>query len=231
MEIDQTTGDYTFTLLNGQFPHTFGDDGKDTATLTFEYAIQDSDGSMNDATLTIDVIDDVPAPITDAMASITVFEDALGQGTAEAPADGSTGILDNDGNGTPDVDPDADEATFTDMMLQALVAPGADEPVTFSLDGSVDDAAVKTTSGTDVFSKGDQVTYNVVSATVIQGVADGRVVFTLTDNEDGTFTFDLDDQLDHADGGDLSTLTLDLSAAVAAELSRAWTFVWGVPQK
>ena len=39
-----------------------------------------------------------------------------------------------------------------------------------------------------------------------------REVFRLTDNGNGTFTFDLKDQLDHlAAAGDNGTLTLDLT--------------------
>ena len=74
-----------------------------------------------------------------------------------------------------------------------------------------------------MFSKGDAVTYNVVSTTVIEGVAGGRIVFTLTDVGGGDFTFDLDDQVDHlpldVGGGDLEILTLDLTVAFSATAS------------
>ena len=81
----------------------------------------------------IEIENDVPAA-TAVPASINVFEDAL---SGAAGGDLSTGNLDNDGNGTPDVAVNADEATITNAMLQAAVTPGADENagggVTFAL--------------------------------------------------------------------------------------------------
>jgi hypothetical protein len=126
---------------------------------------------------------DVPVA-TGATAGVSVDEDEL----AIADGDLSDGITDGDG--------ESDEATFSAAALQALVTTGADEPVTFSLDLTVDGAAVVTTAGANVFSGGDQVLFND-NGGVIEGVADGRVVFTLSDNGDGSFTFDLKDQLDH----------------------------------
>jgi T1SS-143 domain-containing protein len=140
---------------------------------------------------------------TGATAGVSVDEDEL----AIADGDLSDGITDGDG--------ESDEATFSAAALQALVTTGADEPVTFSLDLTVDGAAVVTTAGANVFSGGDQVLFND-NGGVIEGVADGRVVFTLSDNGDGSFTFDLKDQLDHSGGGDDETLLLDLTGAFGA---------------
>ena len=50
-----------------------------------------------------------------------------------------------------------------------------------------------------MFSKGDQVQYLVLGNT-LTGFAGLRTVFTLTVNGDGSWSFDLDDQLDHVAG-------------------------------
>ena len=58
-----------------------------------------------------------------------------------------------------------------------------------------------------LFSKGDELDYEVVG-NVLTATADSgaRTVFTLTVNTDGTWDFDLDDQLDHVDAsGDTGT--------------------------
>src|SRR4030095_13717316 len=76
----------------------------------------------------------------------------------------------------------------------------------------------------DVKSQGDTVKWAVVDATHVIGFADTnndgvwnndeREVFRLTDNGNGTFTFDLKDQLDHAPAsGDNGILALDLIEA------------------
>ena len=222
LELD-SDGGYTFTLID-QLDHPPGA-GENILTIDFSSVLRatDFDGdpvSFDQGAFTIKVIDDVPLADPEGTASVKVFEDALGQGAPEAPADGSTGNLDNNGDGIPDVDPNADEATFTAADLEALIRPGADDPVTLALNASVF-GTVRAIDGAPVMSQGDPVTYSMLSPTVIQGVAAGRVVFTLTDNGDGTFTFDLDDQLDHLPlelgGGDLETLALDLTPAFTAE--------------
>ena len=75
---------------------------------------------------------DVPTLVASARTSIEVQEDALGHispaitnGNNNPDTDLSTGNVDN-ANQT-------DQATFSSAALQALVNPGADEPVTFAL--------------------------------------------------------------------------------------------------
>ena len=163
-------------------------------------------------------------------ASINVFEDALS--VAAGDGDLSTGILDNDGNGTPDIAVNADEATITNAMLQAAVTPGADENVgggvTFALNTSVS-GALTTTGGVAVTSQGAAVLLDGAGSDIVGFVDLGGTVgqFDLgTDREvfrlspaGGDFLFDLKDQLDHsplAPGADLETLTLDLTGAFTA---------------
>ena len=54
-----------------------------------------------------------------------------------------------------------------------------------------------------LFSKGEAVTYSLTDGTTdtLTATAGGRTVFTLGVNADGSWTFDLDDQLDHVDNG------------------------------
>jgi hypothetical protein len=108
--------------------------------------------------------------------------------------------------------------------LQAAVTPGADEPVTFDLNLSVS-GAVKDIDGNSMTSKGDAMTWNV-NGSVIEAVAGGRIIFTITqtaggataDPADDVFTVDLRDQIDHPDAsGDNGIETLDLTPAFVAE--------------
>ena len=53
-----------------------------------------------------------------------------------------------------------------------------------------------------LFSQGVAVTYSLNGTTdTLTATAGGRTVFTLVVNADGSWTFDLDDQLDHVDNG------------------------------
>ena len=227
-------GDGTFSFdLDDQIDHE-GNGDLETLSLdlTAAFSATDADGdevALPDASVRVVVENDVPAPKTDPEpVSVTVYEDALGQGVAETPADGSTGNLDNDGNGTADVLATADEVTINAASLAGLVDPGADEPVEITLTSFGDDTTtVEDTSGNPITSKGDSVYYHAISASVVIGFAESganagyqpaedRIVFTLTDNGDGTFSFDLDDQIDHEGNGDLETLALDLTAAFSA---------------
>ncbi|MDU8944957.1 hypothetical protein RXV90_16305, partial [Rhodophyticola sp. MJ-SS7] len=115
---------------------------------------------------------------------------------------------------------DGDETGGAAGSLTALFSVGADEPLTTSLTvGNV---------GSDMpalTSKGDALSYNVVGydtdadskddAWILSATAGGRLVFSLRVNADGSWLYDLDDQLDHDvtlrvrgnDATDLSSLT------------------------
>ena len=57
-----------------------------------------------------------------------------------------------------------------------------------------------------LLSQGEAVTY-VSDGTTLTATAGARTVFTLTVNPDGSWSFDLEDQLDHVlDSGDAGTL-------------------------
>lgn len=153
----------------------------------------------------------------DAMTGVAGSDLSTGHIEAPADADGIAG--------------EQDEVTFSQADLAAAVNSGTDAPAVFSLNASLaDGTAVKTVGNANVFSQGDQVFYRTVGG-VIQGVtdagtADERIIFTITRNDnaligdpsDDTFTFDLKDQLDHANAsGELSLLTLNVSPAFSAK--------------
>ena len=222
--------DDVFTVnLQDQIDHAnaSGDNGTKTLDLTPAFSAKDNDGDAVDLNgagndqrpIRLVVENDVPA-LSGNPASVRVEEDELSTaapGAGQPPADLSNGITDNDAF--------TDEATLTNAALQAVVAPGADEPVTFTLNASAS-GAVLDSSGNAVTSKGDALSWSVSSG-VVQAVAGGRVVIAISqtagantpnDPTDDTFLVDLRDQIDHSNGaGDDATKTLDLTPAFAAK--------------
>jgi T1SS-143 domain-containing protein len=213
-------GDGTFTFdLKDQVDHTpaAGDNGILTLDLSIAFGVTDFDGdavTLPSGSIRVEVENDVPQAISGGIASIHVDEDEL----TTASGDNSTGITDGDA--------DTDQATFTSASLAALVTQGADEKVDFNLNTAVSGNVV-TTTGATVLSQGANVIWGTDGNTLVGFVNVGggagydagtdRLVFRLTDNGDGTFTFDLKDQIDHAAAsGDNGTLTLNLTGAFTA---------------
>ena len=134
-----------------------------------------------------------------------VYEDALGhQGDLQ---DNSTGNMESASTQVEQLTGDGGTASGHFASLATLISSGADEPVTFSLvTGS---SALGSALGT-LYSKGDTVSYSVNTTTgTLEATAgtEHRSVFTLTVNSGGTWSFNLNDQLDHVSGtgGDTST--------------------------
>ena len=166
----------------------------------------DGDSVVIDAGATVTIENDVPANNA-ATVNINVDEDEL--------TGLSTGITDGDGTTTV--------ASFTGAQIIGLVASGADEPVTVSLNAAIDNVA------TGLFSQNVSILFDVVSPTQVNGVAGARVVFTLVQTAgadtvlgtvDDTFTFTLLDQVDHTPlatgGGDAETIALSLASVFVA---------------
>ncbi|MCB9948115.1 MAG: type I secretion C-terminal target domain-containing protein [Rhodospirillaceae bacterium] len=158
----------------------------------------DADGDtvpLDDA-LTLVVEDDIPVNLNVTPIAKTVHEDALAGGNFEG------------GQVTT--------VTVTAAELASQVSVGADAPGTFSLNTGVS-GDVLTTGGLAATSLGETVTWNVNGA-VIEGVAGGRVVFTIAETSSGVFTITLFDQIDHLPNvpanDDGQTLSLDLSGAL-----------------
>ena len=204
---------FTFTLLD-QVDHTpLATGGGDAETIALSLASVfvatdfDGDSVVIDAGATVTIENDVPANNA-ATVNINVDEDELATAL-------STGITDGDGTTTV--------ATFTGAQIAGLVASGADEPVTVSLNAAIDNV------DTGLDSKGENILFDVVSPTQVNGVAGARVVFTLVQTAgadtvlgtvDDAFTFTLLDQIDHTPlatgGGDAETIALSLASVFVA---------------
>ena len=179
LSIDAMTGAYTFEL-EGQLDHPTADDDDNeilSLDLTSILTETDKDGDVvtTSGSFTINVEDDVPVG-TALSVTGNVDEDEL-----------PDGISDGDG-----------ETTVSTGSIAGLFKIGADQPGSYGINAGIDGTNVQTVGGVDVTSEGTQVTYKVVNATTIKGMAGTREVFTLTlDASTGGYTFTLQDQLDH----------------------------------
>ena len=150
-------GAYTFTLLKPVL-HAPGD-GENDASFALTYQVINDEDEAATGTLNVTVDDDTPIAIAGASASIRVDEDDL------------DGVLSNDNSTGNTGDPlfndmTADEATFSNAMLQALVASGADTPITFALNSLVG-GPVQTVGGAQVLSQGQPVVYGWDGSAVV----------------------------------------------------------------
>ncbi len=104
---------------------------------------------------------------------------------------------------------------------------GGDLPITFLANSGANGTDVHDNNGNVVTSIGLAVQYKYVDSSDIQGwTSDGREIFSVHVNTDGTFTFTLNDQIDHPthsndDGTNPQgifeeTLNLDISNAIIA---------------
>ena len=145
------------------------------------------------------------------ISSGTVDEDGVFEGAADAgPGDGIAG-----GPGDfvdPNTDGDNDETTVTGTIAGlAQFQSGADEPLTFSL--ATDTTALEAQNLT---SGGVALAYAVAGNVLTASAGVGNTVFTFTLNPGGAWVFDLEDQLDHAPGGDENDLTIFLGSLIQA---------------
>ena len=189
--------------------------------------IQDFDGdttALPPGLFTVSVENDIPAN-TALFVQVGVGEDEMSQAPGTLPTpDLSTG------NGSSAFG--SDEVIITNVQLQTLVQPGADEEVLFSLNTALG-GNVFTVNNENVEYLNQNVRFGYDSATqtivgfVDENVSNGtyeagdHVVFRLTALPGGNFRFDLLDQLDHnifntSGTGDARTLTIDLSGAIVA---------------
>ena len=114
-------------------------------------------------------------------------------------------------------------ASFTGAQIAGLVASGADEPVTVSLNAAIDNV------DTGLDSKGENILFDVVARRRSTAWRVRRTVFTLVQTagadtvlgtSDDAFTFTLLDQVDHTPlatgGGDAETIALSLASVFVA---------------
>ncbi|MDB5601393.1 MAG: hypothetical protein JWN71_3437, partial [Xanthobacteraceae bacterium] len=200
---DANNGEYNFTLLK---PLDHADDagnGENALSLTFNYTATDSDGDTSSNTFKVDVVDDIP--IAGVGTPATVEDEAVNNGNNEA--DGYAASIDhvslniawgsdnaNDGNGQP-----------------------GDRSVAFTNDT----VAVTGAHGAALTSLGQTVSFIVLSSGELVGYTGdapesssaGNVVFvaTLSDANNGEYSFTLLKPLDHADDDADSENTLSLT--------------------
>jgi T1SS-143 domain-containing protein len=195
-------GSFTFTLQQALEHGQTGTPNTENPNiiLDLDYLATDADGDEAPGTLGITIDDDIPIRAADATPITTSVEED-GMSTTAVVPEGLNGPDQSDGNKEAgDSNDDDQKSSLVAGSLAALVAVGADAPGAFGLDSD-------TSSLPELSSKGEAVTYDT-SDTDADGIDDtlvatagGRTVFTLKVNTDGTWEFDLDDQLDHVDDG------------------------------
>ena len=203
-------------------PRTFDIDTIDFGSIILATDF-DKDSVTLDGRFLIQIRDDIPKANASGLASIQVDEDELVLGDN---GDLVTGNTDN----PPDTV--TDEATFTAAILNGLINVGADEPLTWFINGSFPNNAneVRTTGGDIVTSLGVTVKYAAGPGGSVIGYADSngddspageREIFRITNLGGNNFQFDLKDKIDHppvnSGGGDLETLAIDLTPVFSAE--------------
>ena len=204
--LNGTTGVWTFNLED-QLDHPSQDgvvgldNTENELTILLGSLIQAADGDGDTVTATgtaVQVVVDDDTPIRTApISSGTVDEDGVLEGAADAgPGDGILGGGATDYIDT-NLDGDNDESTVTGTIAGvAEFQSGADEPLTFSL--ATDTSALE---AQNLKSGGVALTYSVVGNVLTAEAGAGNTVFTFKVNPDGTWTFDLEAQLDHVDDG------------------------------
>ncbi|MGM4927015.1 T1SS-143 repeat domain-containing protein [Tardiphaga sp. 619_E2_N8_5] len=199
---DANDGSYTFKLL-GNLDHPTGS-GTNLVNLTFSYTATDGDGDTSSSNFTVTIRDDVPeigAPVASTLTEDTTIVGGGEEFVPQAALNKSLNInwgADDNNSGT------------------------ANRSVAFSSSIDSGDSVHTTGAGSPVLkSDGVTVQFLRISDTEIWGMANDnggsltindRKVFhiTLSDTGNGTYTFELLDNLDHVGSGQGSALSLQL---------------------
>jgi T1SS-143 domain-containing protein len=229
LSIDKITGNWQFDLQD-QLDHVAGNgenfalrttDGENTQTPNIDFSQMltafDHDGDHVEITTSgkffIEVQDDVPVanciqegpseiatervnPENDGCESCqNGGDDCMSPLTGLVLEDGMSILLgdgdSSEGNKESGESNDSDETSG--QLLTALFTPGADEDLTISL-------STDTHNLDKLYSNGVELQYEV-NGNTLTATAGNNIVFTLTVNSDGSWNFDLRDQLDHWNNG------------------------------
>ncbi|MCJ8237261.1 DUF5801 domain-containing protein (plasmid) [Rhizobium sp. SSM4.3] len=219
IQLDKQTGEFVFRLYD-QLDHVKDSDvaentvlatkaGGTLENLDFGKIIQATDGDGDriplDGKLVITIKDDIPE-LSGKTEARTVDEDDIrtSQSLGTSPADGQ-----GDGSWTGGPGQNGNGGAFIDGSLAYLVKGGADDTVKFSFID--EDAARDALEALGLKSKGQELSYDIRDGVLYafdnagphQGVSydnGDRLVFKLTLGENGSYTFELVDQLDHDKG-------------------------------
>ncbi len=192
----QPNGDFAFRLYD-QLDHAPGE-GNNNLPIEFAAVVVATDGDGDPVQLetgfTVNITDDTPREAGWIPVVRVVEEEALPAGNQELN----------------DIWPDVVSVSGS---LSSQVNGGADDGTTYSLNPEGEKPVLT--------SRGEPVQYRVEGNTLTAFVAATdasaeRPVFTLTLSTDGTYTFTLQGQLDHAPGQGENLLSLDLSSFVVA---------------
>jgi T1SS-143 domain-containing protein len=223
-------GSYTFNLV-GTLDHPIvGDDPshEDSLNFTFNFTARDGDGDIATGNFEVRVVDDSPI-IDDAVdpIALTVDEDDIRTVGIDLPGQnsGSTGTSpnDNDDDGSFTGNPNFIDRGPANVSgsLASQVSFGADDGrVSFTI---VEEAAARSAlDALNLQSNGQSLSFDIdptSDGSVVYGYIEqsgfsnsftfgnggDRLVFRLTLNEDGSFEFELFDQLDHVEGNQDNT--------------------------
>ncbi|WP_374656376.1 DUF5801 repeats-in-toxin domain-containing protein [Dongia sp.] len=204
------TGTVVFTLTlnqDGTFTYTqfqalkhadtaSSDENSSDIRLKFDVKIVDNDGDEVSTTIKIRVDDDMPR-VTSATVIGIVEEEALTLANSGGHAQGN--------QEAGDAEPDT---TIASGSLTSLVSIGADTPGNWYFSHNVSGLnAQNLTSGGVAL----QYSWN---GEVLEAKAAGVLVFTLSLNANGGYTFTLLDHIDHADGNGENSRDIDFSSLV-----------------
>jgi T1SS-143 domain-containing protein len=178
---DTGNGSYAFTLVD-TIDHPGAVQGEDALPLSFGFAATDSDGDTVTGSFTVKIIDDAPV---------------IGNPDDEVVREADLPTTNYDAN-----HPDYPNSTVQTGDLE--ISWGADD----NNSGAISNRSVEFTTGqgaTGLTSDGSPISYSISpDGTLLTATtADNRVVFTvqLSDSGDGSYTFTLFDNLDHASSG------------------------------
>jgi T1SS-143 domain-containing protein len=222
---DQDSGSFIFDLSD-VLDHSDGAT-EDNIGITFNYIATDSDGDAVEGRFAVDIDDDAPV-IGGASANGLVEE--------EEGSVAGAGIEDSDGSGDDDfvvlgapiVNPTTNQVTDVDLNIDWGADDANTDPDGGASNGDGDRGLSFTNASavanvivnggaidpTTLTSRGDTITYTLDndSGTLIAS-AGGRTVFTVTlsDTGSGSYSFTLEDTIEHPEGGGENTLTFTFS--------------------
>ncbi|WP_304511273.1 retention module-containing protein [Desulfopila sp. IMCC35008] len=175
----------------------------DVVTDEFSFTVVDNAGQTVTGGLSVDVYDDGPVvsidTVTGAQVAVTVEEDGMSL-FERGDNDGSEGNKSATEESNSDDEFVSGAAESLHSLFSADVTVGADEPA--GTPTIMTSLASDTSELVSLYSNGKLVEYEVDGNTLTGTVDAGATpVFTLTVNDDGSWSFDLDDQLDHVEDG------------------------------